>query len=35
MKSRFKNLDQAHMALEMYLGRDKATDQSADYIEEA
>ena len=35
MKSRFKNLDQAHMALEMYLGRDKATDESADYIEEA
>ena len=35
MKSRFKNLDQAHMALELYLGRDKATDESADYIEEA
>jgi hypothetical protein len=35
MKSRFKNLDQAHMALEMYLGRNQATDESADYIEEA
>ena len=35
MKSRFKNLDQAHMALEMYLARNAATDESADYIEEA
>jgi len=34
-KSRFKNLDQAQMALEMYLARSKKQDESADYIEEA
>jgi len=34
MKSRFKNLDQAQMALEMYMARNKQ-DECADYIEEA
>lgn len=34
-KSRFKNLDQAQMALEMYLARSKKQDECADYIEEA
>jgi hypothetical protein len=35
MKSRFKNLDQAQMALEMYVARNQQQDESADYIEEA
>jgi len=35
MKSRFKNLDQAQMALEMYMARQRKQDESADYIEEA
>jgi hypothetical protein len=35
MKSRFKNLDQAQMALEMYQARQRKQDESADYIEEA
>jgi hypothetical protein len=35
MKSRFKNLDQAQMALEMYVARHQQQDESADYIEEA
>ena len=35
MKSRFKNLDQAQMALEMYQARQRRQDESADYIEEA
>lgn len=35
MKSRFKNLDQAQMALEMYMARQRKQDESADYVEEA
>jgi len=35
LKSRFKNLDQAQMALEMYQARRRQQDLSADYIEEA
>ena len=35
MKSRFKNLDQAQMALEMYQARQRKHNESADYIEEA
>jgi hypothetical protein len=35
LKSRFKNIDEAAMALEMYCARIKKQDQSADYIEEA
>ena len=35
MKSRFKNLDQAQMALEMYMARQRKQDEAADYIEEA
>jgi hypothetical protein len=35
LKSRFKNLDQAQMALEMYQTRQRKQDESADYIEEA
>ena len=35
LKSRFKNLDQAQMALEMYQARQRRRDESADYIEEA
>jgi len=35
LPSRFKNLDHATMAMEMYMARCKKTDQSADYIEEA
>ena len=35
LPSRFKNLDHASMAMEMYMARCKKTDQSADYIEEA
>lgn len=35
LKSRFKNLDQAQMALEMYQARQRRQDLSADYIEEA
>jgi hypothetical protein len=35
MKSRFKNLDQAQMALEMYQARQRKQDESADYVEEA
>ena len=34
LKSRFKNLDQAEMALEMYMARCRSQDASADYIEE-
>jgi hypothetical protein len=35
MKSRFKNIDEAAMAIEMYRARQRKQDQSADYIEEA
>lgn len=35
LKSRFKNLEQAQMALEMYQARQRRQDESADYIEEA
>jgi len=35
LKSRFKNLDQAQMALEMYQARQRKQDESADYVEEA
>jgi hypothetical protein len=35
MKSRFKNIDEATMAIEMYRARQRKQDQSADYIEEA
>ncbi len=35
LKSRFKNLDQAQMALEMYQARQRKQDLSADYVEEA
>lgn len=35
LKSRFKNLEQAQMALEMYQARQRRQDLSADYIEEA
>ena len=35
MKSRFKSLDEAEMALEMFAARKAARDESADYIEEA
>jgi hypothetical protein len=35
LKSRFKNLDQAQMALEMYQARHRKQDESADYVEEA
>jgi hypothetical protein len=35
LPSRFKNLDHATMATEMYMAHCKKTDQSADYIEEA
>ena len=35
LKSRFKNIDEAAMALEMYCAKVKQQDQSADYIEEA
>jgi len=35
LKSRFKNLDQAQMALEMYQARQRKQNESADYIEEA
>lgn len=35
LPSRFKNLDHASMAMEMYMAHCKKTDQSADYIEEA
>lgn len=35
LKSRFKNLEQAQMALEMYMARRRKQDESADYIEEA
>jgi hypothetical protein len=35
LPSRFKNLDHATLAMEMYQARCKQTDQSADYIEEA
>jgi hypothetical protein len=35
LPSRFKNLDHATLAMEMYQARCKKTDQSADYIEEA
>ena len=35
LKSRFKNLDQAQMAVEMYQARQRKQNESADYIEEA
>jgi hypothetical protein len=35
MRSRFKSIDEAVMALEMFAAHKKATDESADYIEEA
>ena len=35
MRSRFKTIDEAVMALEMFAARKKAQDESADYIEEA
>ena len=35
MKSRFKNIDEAAMAIEMFRSRQRNQDQSADYIEEA
>ena len=35
MRSRFKTIDEAVMALEMFAAHKKATDESADYIEEA
>jgi hypothetical protein len=35
MKSRFKNIDEAAMAIEMFRARQRKQDQSADYIEEA
>lgn len=35
MRSRFKSIDEAVMALEMFAAHKKAQDESADYIEEA
>lgn len=35
MKSKFKNIDEATMAIEMFRARQHNQDQSADYIEEA
>jgi len=35
MKSRFKNIDEAMMAIEMFRAKQRDQDQSADYIEEA
>jgi hypothetical protein len=35
MKSRFKNIDEATMAIEMFRARQKKNDESQDYIEEA
>ena len=35
MPSRFKNLDEAEMALEMFMHRRRAQDESQDYIDEA
>jgi hypothetical protein len=35
LPSRFKNLDHATMAMEMYMARQRKQDESADYIEEA
>lgn len=35
MRSKFKSIDEAVMALEMFAARKKAQDESADYIEEA
>lgn len=35
MRSRFKSIDEAVMALEMFAARKKAKDESQDYIEEA
>jgi LPS O-antigen subunit length determinant protein (WzzB/FepE family) len=35
MKSRFKNIDEAAMAIEMFRARQKKDNQSQDYIEEA
>jgi hypothetical protein len=35
MKSRFKSLDEAEMALEMFAARRRKADESADYIDEA
>ena len=35
LKSKFKTIDEAEMALEMFAARRKAQDESQDYIEEA
>ena len=35
LKTRFRNIDEAEMAFEMFCARMKQQDQSADYIEEA
>ena len=35
MKSKFKSLEEAEMALEMFTARRRKADESADYIEEA
>jgi hypothetical protein len=35
MRSRFKSLEEAEMALEMFAARRRKADESADYIEEA
>jgi hypothetical protein len=35
MKSKFKNIDEAAMAIEMFRAKQRNQDQSADYIEEA
>lgn len=35
MKSRFKNIDEASMAIEMFRARQKKNNESQDYIEEA
>jgi hypothetical protein len=35
MKSKFKNIDEAAMAIEMFRARQKKNDESQDYIEEA
>jgi hypothetical protein len=35
MKSRFKNIDEATMAIEMFRARQKKNNESQDYIEEA
>ena len=35
LRSKFKSIDEAEMALEMFAARKKAKDESQDYIEEA